>query len=281
MKSGTHRNRCDAGVKYHDNMPRETPAMLADEIGATEGPWKLSNARFLPTAQKENAPLGPSIAMAERNPRSEVALGGGPAAARAAAASLERSGYEILSIRSLPFQARRTLNGSRELDAEIRRLEALAADASTLASFPPRKPRAPGLPERTGPFAKRLFQRIRQRHAWSLQYVSVCRKGPSQLVRAPGWTTGAWCWALEDGEVRRLEMSIQVFSTSSSRNVDTDELARLTRGFRAELGSVGYKATKINWVKQRPQFALFEKSLATLATARRERRLLDAVLFGD
>jgi hypothetical protein len=222
-----------------------------------------------------------TIAMAGRDVWSDVALWGGPPAARAAAAALKRSGYEILQLRSDPFHARRPLHGLRELDAEVHRLEALAADASSLASFPPRRPRPPGLPKGTGQFAKILFRRLRQWHGWSLESVSVCRKGPPAVVRAPGWMAGAWCLALDDGEDRLLEIHVQVFSTSSSKNVDSDELGRLTRIFRSRLSPLGYKTPKINCFKERPQFAVFEKSLPTLAAARRERSVLDRALFGD
>jgi hypothetical protein len=254
--------------------------MLADEITASGGRWTLSNARLRPTVREKKPSFGVSIEMAGHEVWSNVALCG-PPAAREAAAALKRSGYEILRIRDEPFQARRPLHGSRELDAEVRHLEALARDASSLASFPRRRPRAAGLPTGTGRFARMLFQRLRQRHGWPLEWVSVHRKGPPAFVRAPGWTAGVWCLALDDGDDRMLEIHVQVFSKSSSTNVDSDELARLTRAFRSQLSPLGYKTTKINWTNKRPQFAVFEKRLPTLAVARRERSVLDRALFGD
>jgi hypothetical protein len=78
-----------------------------------------------------------------------------------------------------------------------------------------------------------------------------------------------------------LVFHVQLFSQSSSRNVDSDELAELTRAFRAQLCPLGYKAVKIHWTRKGPDFAVLEKGVPTLAVARRERRLLDRVLFGD
>jgi hypothetical protein len=152
---------------------------------------------------------------------------------------------------------------------------------SSLASFPPRRPRPPGLPKGTGPFAKLLFERLRQRHQWSLEFVSVGRRGPPAFVRAAGWNAGAWCLALDDGDDRLLEIHVQVFSKASSKNVDSEELARLTRVFHSHLGPLGYKTVQLNWPKKRPQFAVFEKTVPTLAVARRERGVLDRALFGD
>jgi hypothetical protein len=262
-------------------MHRETPAILADEISTSGGLWRLSNARLRPSAREENASLGVSIEMSGSDAWSDVALYGGPPAARAAAASLKRSGYEIFRLRSKPFHARRWLRGSRELDAEVSRLEALAADASSLATFPPRRPRPRSLPKGTGRFAETLFQRLRHEHGWSPVWVSAGRNGQPAFAHVPGWTAGAWCLALDDGEDRMLEICVQVFSKSSSRNVDPDELSRLIRTFRSQLGPLGYKLAKINWPAKRPQFAVFTKGLATLAAARRERRVLDRALFGD
>lgn len=269
-------------------MPRRAPDVLADEITASVGPWAFSNARLRHATRKGETSLGVAIAMAGRDVWSDVALwSGGAPGARAAAAALKRSGYEILQVGSKPpFCARRPLHGLRELEAEVVRLEALAADASSLASFPARRPRPPGRPMGKGLLAKTPFQRLRERSGWWLESVVVCRGGPPAFVHAPGWTAGAWCLALDDGDDRRIDIHVQVFSKSSSRNVDPSELARLIRGFRSLLGPLGYKAVKIHWVtmngiKRRPNFAVFTKDLATLAAARRERRVLDRALFGD
>jgi hypothetical protein len=260
-------------------MPsREMPSMLADEI-ASSGPWRLSGARLRPTTGERKPPFAVSIAVAGHNVWSDVALEAS-AAGRQAAAALKRSGYEILQVRSKPFHARRLLYGSRELDAEVRRLAALATDAPALASFPLRRPRPAGLPSGTGPFAIRPFERLRQWHGWSPESVSVARMGPSEFVRVPGWTAGAWCLAVDDGNDRLLTLHIQAFSKSSSK-VDPDELARLTRALGSQLRPLGYKAPKIHWPGKQPQFAVFEKALPTLAAARRERRVLDRALFGD
>jgi hypothetical protein len=261
-------------------MPQETPAMLADEIAARGGPWTLSSARLRPTVREKKPSFGVSIAIAGHDVWSDVALCG-PPAARNAAAALKRSGYEILRIRSEPFHARRPLHGSRELDTEVRRLEALAIDVSSFESFPPRRPRPDGLPTGTGRFARMLFQRLRQRHGWQLELVSVHRKGPPTFVRAPGWTAGAWCLAFDDGDDRMLEIHVQVFPKSSSKKVDSDELARLTRAVRSQLSPLGYKTAKINWPRKPPQFVVFEKSFPTLAVGSRERSALDRALFGD
>ena len=263
------------------HMPQGMPAILADEITVSDGPWTLSNARLRPTARERKPSFGVSIGMAGRDVCSDVALWGAPPAAREAAAALRRSGYEILRLRSKPFHARRPLHGSRELDAEVYRLEALAADASSLALFPPRRARRPGLRHGAGHFPTMLFQRLRQSHAWSLESVVVHRKGPPAFVRAPAWTAGAWCLALDDGDDRLIEIHVQVFLKSSSTNLDSNELARLTRTFRSQLGPLGYTTVKVNWSKKRSLFAVFEKRLPTLAVARRERRRLDHTLFGD
>jgi hypothetical protein len=254
------------------------PHRLANEIAATRGPWTLSGARLRPAVRKEKTSVGVSIEMAGRHVWSEVAVSGGRQAPERAATALERSGYQILRHRSQPFFARRPLHGRGELDEEVRLLEMLATDTSSLASFPPRRRRS--LPK-VGSAPASLLRHLRDRHGWSLELVTASRKGAPAFVHAPGWVAGAWCWALDDGNERMLELHVQVFTRSPTREVDSDELARVTRAFRSQLAPLGYRSPDITWLEKRPRFAVFEKGLPTLAAARRERSTLDRALFGD
>lgn len=262
-------------------MPREAPAVLADEIATSRGPWLLANARM--RYRRLSAGVSSlTIEIEGRHMRSEVVLSRSPAAGSVAAA-LKRSGYQILRLDSVSLQACRPLHGSRELDAELRRLQALAGDSASAKMWPPRRSRllSLALAKVKGQLAHVDLRRLRNRHGWSTEWVSAGRKGPPAFLHAPGWTAGAWCGAYDDGDDRRLEMHVQLFSKSASKDVDSDELARLTRRFRSHLLPLGYRALKINGGQGRPQFAVFEKDLPTLAVARRERSALDRALFGD
>jgi hypothetical protein len=264
-------------------MPRQTPIDLADEICTNGGQWSLVNARFQPAGTKGARSLGVSIAVSGGDVLSDIALDSRPLReTRQAVQALKRSGYEILSIRSKPFHARRPLRGFRELDAEVRRLEETSRDRSVPHSFPPRVPRRRGLPEGSGPFSMATFERLRRDHGWTLQWVSAARKGPVTFIHAPAWSSGAWCGLFDDGDDRLLVLHVQLFPKKSSEPASGKEFLRLTRAFRERLEPLGYAAVKLRLRgPKRPLFAVFEKSVPGLSGARRERERLDRVLFGN
>jgi hypothetical protein len=90
---------------------------------------------------------------------------------------------------------------------------------------------------------------------------------------------GAWCWAVDDGEYERLELHVQLFGKHRGARPDTKEFTRLRREFEDRLGPRGYAILDQSITKERP-FAVFDKRISTLARARRERGILDQILFG-
>lgn len=266
-------------------MAARAPSELASEIRAKGGGWTLSLARLRPPGSAGRGGFGASIAIGGDDVWAEIAIDhAGAGAAAAAAPPLAEAGYEILRVRSRPFHARRVLYGWREVDAEVRRLEMLAGDSSMVRTMPARRARPAGLPAGAGPFAATIFDRLQNDRGWWLEWISVCRKGPPALVDVPGWRCGAWCLALDDGEERTIDMHVQVFQGPARRGVtpenDAHGLDLAVRAFRAGLAPLRYRAVKLRGPKK-PQFAVFEKSLPTLAASRRERAKLDRVLFGD
>jgi hypothetical protein len=167
-------------------MAQPTPARLADEIRTDGGRWSLTFARFRPSSTPQPRAFYVSIGLSGGGIWTDVALDSRPSReARGAAEVLERSGYEILSVRSKPFHARRPLRGLRELNAEVRRLEALSRDSAALRSFPTRAPRTPGLPAGPARFSTVAFDRLRHEHGWTLECVSAGRKGSAPFANAP------------------------------------------------------------------------------------------------
>jgi hypothetical protein len=73
---------------------------------------------------------------------------------------------------------------------------------------------------------------------------------------------------------------VQIFRKEPDEAIDDKGLDRLTRAFRDHLEPHGYAPVKIRGAR-RPLFAVFEKKIRTFSDARRERRRLDRVLFGD
>ena len=261
-------------------MSRQTPADLADEILAEGGPWSLDGARFQPP-DASKAGYGVSIAFSGGAFWSEVALDSHPPSrARRAAKGLNRSGYEILGARTKPFHARRRLRGLRELNAEVRHLLALSLDRAAVDSFPSRASRRPGLPAGLGPFSLAAFNRMRHSHLWTLEWVSVCRRGWVTFVEAPTWSTGAWCSFLDGRGERWMDLGVQLFKRGPRRPASADAFARLLRAAVSTLAPLGYRPVKLQELRKR-LFAVFEKRVDTLSIARRERTRLDAVLFGD
>lgn len=114
---------------------RTAPGDLADEILTDGGRWSLDSVRFRPQLTTSRHSFAVTIDVDGRSVWSGVRLDSRPARdARPAAELLERAGYEILSVRSMPFFARRSLRGFRELDAEVRsstRLRTTAAPSRT------------------------------------------------------------------------------------------------------------------------------------------------------
>lgn len=280
-----HLNECSLYFGHPETiqeMARQTPADLVDEILTRGGRWSLSSARLRPLGAREAGDLNGSVAFCGGDCWSDVPLDSRPLReARLAAEALKRSGYEILSIRSKPFYARRPLRGLRELSAEVRRLELLCRDRTTVGAFPLRVPRQPGLPTGSGPFWTTGFNRLRHVHTWKLDWVSASRKGPATFVEAPTWWTGAWCLFLDDGDDRWVDFHVQLFKRGSRRPTTMDgDFARLTSAARSRLGPLGYRALRLRGRKN-PHFAVFEKRVDTLSIARRERAHLDRVLFGD
>ena len=262
-------------------MAQPTPARLADEIRTDGGRWSLTFARFRPSSTPQPRAFYVSIGLSGGGIWTDVSLDSRPSRdARGAAEVLERSGYEILSVRSKPFHARRPLRGLRELNAEVRRLEALSRDSAALRSFPTRAPRTPGLPAGPARFSTVAFDRLRHEHGWTLECVSAGRKGSAPFANAPKWRAGAWCWILDVEDKRRLELYVQLFEPHRNASPDPKELARLTRAVSDRLEPLGYAPLKVRGPK-RPPIAMFEKAVRGLAVARRERGRLDKVLFGD
>jgi hypothetical protein len=264
------------------SMPRQSPGDLADEIRSGGGPWSLSFARFRPDGDKAARSLRVSIAISGGNVWSDIALDSRPLRqARGATDTFARSGYEILRIHARPFHARRRLRGSRELDAEVRRLEGLWLDPAALRSFPARAPRELGLPVDVGSFSTESFDRLREAHGWILESVSAGRAGPARFVRAPGMWTGAWCFA--DGETEPpFDLHVQLVQKQADESIDSSAFARIARQFRDRLAPIGYVAFKLRGQGRRaPRLAVLDKGVRTLAGARRERGRLDRILFCD
>ena len=262
-------------------MPRSTPADLADEIRTRGGRWSLTGARLRPPGPRGERTFDAAIAFGGGRVWSEVQLDSRAVReARAAAELLKRSGYEILSVRSNPFHARRPVRGMRELEAEVRRLEALSFDRGGLASFPPRVSRPPGLPSGPGPFRLDAFDRLLDALGWTVEWAAVGRTGPALFVRKPGLRAGAACsWAI-DG-VGRLRRDSYAYLSLGRRieSVDPAEVGRLLLALRERLEPLGY--TPIEGRGPRRISPIVDKAVRSLPEARRERARLDRVLFGD
>lgn len=259
---------------------RQTPGDLADEILTKGGRWSLSGARFWPLASNAPESFGVYFDFGEGDLWSSISLDSRPETRRVATV-LRRAGYEILSVRSKPFHARRPLRGLRELDAEARRLETLSRDRTTIATFPQRVLRQSGLRAGHGQFSTEAFNRLRHALGWKLEWVSVSRRSPATFVDAPTWSTGAWCHFLDDGDDRWLDLHVQLFKLGTrGRATMDDDFARLTHAVQSRLGPLGYRALRLRG-RKKPHYAVFEKRVDTLSIARRERARLDRVVFGD
>jgi hypothetical protein len=257
------------------------PSALAEEIRNHGGPWSLGSARFQPDVERDPQSFGVSVALGGAAFWSDIALDSAQRkVGQQAVLPLQRSGYEILRVRSQPFHARRPLRGVIELSAEVRRLEALSRSASTVRMFPMRLPRPPGLPGRAGPLSWAAFDRLRDQHRWRLTWASAGRTGPATLLDAPAWSVGAWCSALDDDGDRRLDLHVQLFQKPGRAATTSRDFARLARSFRANLEPFGYAAMKLRGAARRG-FVALALGLHTLAEARVARRSLDKVLFGD
>ncbi len=256
------------------------PDALADEIIAERGRWSLCDALFRPVATTGALPV--SVAVNGEYIWSDVALDGQSLRdARRNAAAFRRAGYKILCVRDEPFHARRRLWGLRELDAEVRHLHALSRDPTALHSLPSRIPRSRGLPPAGAePLSLAAFEHLRHAHGWTLDCVMAGRKGAVTVPRALGWQTGAWCYAVDDGDERRVELNVSLFKKERWTPADDTVFPRVTRVYREQLEPLGYARIKRRGLNG-PRFAVFDKDLRTISEARRERARLDRVLFGD
>ena len=261
-------------------MPRQTPADLADEIRTSGGRWSLSFARFQPPMAHGARSFGVSIAISGGAFWSDIALDSRPLRdARSAVGALKHSGYEILSIRSRPFHARRPIRGLRELDAEVRRLEELSRDRKALSSFPSRVARPPGPLAGRGPFSMAAFERLRSEHGWMMESVSVGREGSAPpFLKATACSIGAWCYG--DRDERQLTVLVHLFERRPGESMTDEEFGRLDRAFRGRFEPFGYLAVKFRGHRAR-HFAVLDKAVRTLSGVRRERERLDRLLFGD
>ncbi len=265
-----------------DNVKRArtAPGDLADEILTDGGRWSLDSVRFRPQLTTSRHSFAVTIDVDGRSVWSGVRLDSRPARdARPAAELLERAGYEILSVRSMPFFARRSLRGFRELDADVRRLDALAHDRSALKDFRARAPRERGHPSTAPPFSIATFERLRDEHGWVVEQANAARRGPVTFAYGPGWLTGARLWAADIDDDRRLGLHVQVYGKRSDAAAEA-EREQLSQRVREILEPLGYTLMRFTG---RPQQSLImlEKDVSTLAAARRERKRLDRVLFGD
>jgi hypothetical protein len=223
--------------------------------------------------------FGVSIAISRGAFWSDIALDSRPLRdARSAVGALKHSGYEILSIRSRPFHARRPIRGLRELDAEVRRLEALARDRKALSSFPSRVARPPGPLAGRGPFSMAALERLRSEHDWMMESVSVGREGSAPFLKAPACSIGARCYG--DRDERQLTVLVQLFERRPGESMTDEEFGRLDRAFRNRLKPLGYVAVKLREPRAQ-HLAVLDKGVRTLPGARRERERLDRLLFGD
>jgi hypothetical protein len=260
---------------------RRTPADFADEIREAGGPWSLGGGRFRPPGASSTNCFGPAVTFGGGVFWSEVYLDWRPLPeARKAAEALGQSGYEILRTRSKPFHARRPLHGLRELDAEVNRLLALSHNPTALAAFPRRPARRHGLPEGPGPFPIAAFDRMRHAHRWNLEWVCVGRKAAAHFIQAPRWSTAVWCLFLDDPDERWIDVDVHLYKKGPRRRADNDTFAHLTRKISDLLGPIGYRSVKLNGLRNR-LYAVWDKRLPSLSTARRERARLDRVVFGD
>jgi hypothetical protein len=258
-------------------MARHGPAELIDEILSDGDHWSPSFARF-PLAGTDGHV---SIALSDADVWSDIFLDWPPRIDRSrSASSLRRAGYEILPIRSRPTFARRPLHGLRELDAEVRRLEAaLSREPATFDSFPARTKR-PGRPTGEGRFAAAAFDRMRNVHGWNLLAALVCRRAPAIFIHASAWSVAAWCMFVDDPPDRWIELDVQLFRKGTDEPHKAAELARLKRVCGDRLAPLGYRTDSVRGHNE-PLVALFEKRVASLSAARRERSRLDHVLFSD
>jgi hypothetical protein len=266
-------------------MARQTPGDLADEILPDGGPWFLDSALFRPSEPKTASYVSVSLFDAAAAAccsgimlnRGELQKG------RDTAGALKRSGYEMRG----PVYATRPLRGLRELDAEVRRLEALAGGRATIASFPARALRRPPRLNDIGSFPAGAFNRLRHAHAWILESVCVGRGGPVTFVEAPTSSTKASCNFSDDGDERSLDLYVYIFRKWPRTDASEKDFVRSTRAARQRLTPLGYRAFKVLGPKyplpgtEGPSYALFTKRVGTLAEARRERARLDRVIFGD
>jgi hypothetical protein len=262
---------------------RKIPTDLADEILSESSRWSLNSARFTPLADCDP---GVSILLSEEGMQSEIAVDGRPPRVRRRdAEALKRAGYEILTIRSRPFHARRLLRGLRELDAEVERLMALSTGQSELASFPSRVHRRPRLPASDWPFsiaALAAFERMRHMHRWKPHYVCVARRAQAIVLEAPRWSIGAWCLFIDEENEALVILDVQLFWKGASKTSTSTEFPKLERTLRRRLAPLGYREIALHGPNKPPPFlAIFEKRVTTLSEACRERARLDRLLFGD
>jgi hypothetical protein len=158
-------------------MARQTPGDLADEILPDGGPWFLDSALLRPHEPKTPSYVSVSLfdAAAAACWTGIMLDRGALQKGRGAAGAIKRSGYEMRG----PVYATRPLRGLRELDAEVRRIEALACAER-------RRERPLGGPSRLRALStiwcRRLGRRQRGAGAYAVRMATYWPSSPTRLT---------------------------------------------------------------------------------------------------
>jgi hypothetical protein len=202
--------------------------------------------------------------------------------ARRAAAALKRAGYTIGAILERNrLLARRALRGPGELRAETARLVAMSADLRAVDDLPERAQRP--FPRARGPLPAAAFKLLRDRPGWRWSWTAADRRGrPVFLPDVPGWIACAWCSLHDDRQDESsLRVGFQLFLEASRGHADSADAKRVKAAALKLMRPAGYQLSDVRWLAPRPTVFIMEKSVHTLAAARRERAVLDTRIFGD
>jgi hypothetical protein len=262
-------------------MAKASPHALAEEIAAERSPWAIYGARF--ACRLTRAASTPRIrvehAWVELNKgrlACTLKYSGSAIQVQSAADAARRAGYWVGAQKGW-FVARRSVRRG-ELGAEMRRLEGVARDPSSISAFPARSPRPTAFTK--SPFPISALAHLRGTKGWDWEWVGVQRLGTPSCVDGSVWGAVTWCSLLIGVQEKSLNVGLQLFPKSSKRRVGGRDLGRARQCVRLQLEPLGYREIKVRRTREAPTLGIFEKDLPGLAAARRERARLDRLVFG-
>ncbi len=193
-------------------------------------------------------------------------------------AALRRAGYRVGRVVATNWCfATRSLRGPAELASEVSHLEAIAHDPAAIERLPARAPR--GRTHDARRLAGAAQRYLEMRPGWTWTWGAAKRTGRPAFLEAGAWRALTYCSLLDDpADDWHLNVGVQLFQAGSP---DPRSLRRIRRTLRSLLDRHGYRMLRQRAAPGRAaSFAMMDMDLRSLASARRERARLDALIFG-